>query len=63
MTQQNWFKNQHFKGGMGKVGVWDEEIQAIMCKVDKQQGYWTEQGKMVLKNLSTEQQWKNRHRE
>ena len=44
MTQQNWIKNQHFKGGMGKVGVWDEEIQAIMCKVDKQQGYWTEQG-------------------
>ena len=24
---------------MGKVRVWDEEMQTIMCKVDKQQGY------------------------
>ena len=44
MTQQNWVKHQHIKGGMSKVRVWGEEIQTIMCKVDKQQGYWAEQG-------------------
>ena len=36
MTQQNWVKHQHIKGGMSKVRVWGEEIQTIMCKVDKQ---------------------------
>ena len=27
------------KGGGGKIGVWDYEIQTTMYKIDKQQGY------------------------